>query len=221
VTISVASNTTAVVDAVKKFATAFNDAVSRIDLQTRYDEETRRGGPLLGDGTALNARSTLYRLVDGRSQNVAGRYTRLADVGVTVGSEGKLNVNEEKLNRALAEDPASVEALFVTRTEPSTTNPNDAPLTSAQIATNNAASSFGIMALFSNASDRFSNSVNGVLTTRNRSIDTQIRNQNARVADMNIRLERRRSLLESQFANMEKTIGRLQTQGNALNGIGR
>jgi flagellar hook-associated protein 2 len=216
VTISVANNTGAVMEAAKKFVTAFNDAVGRIDLQTRYDEETNRGGPLLGDGTALNVRSTLYRLVDGRSQNVASRYSRLADVGLSVGSEGKLVLNEERLTRALAEDPASVEALFTARVDPPTqTGPANLATTSTTPA------SYSVMALFSNASDRFVNSVNGVLSTRNRSIDTQIRTQNSRVSDMNAKLERRRSLLEAQFAAMEKTIGKLQTQGSAISSIGR
>ncbi len=219
VTISVASNTGAVIDAAKKFATAFNDAVSRIDLQTRFDQETNRGGPLLGDGTALNVRSTLYRLVDGRSQNVPGRYTRLADVGLSVGTDGQLTVNEERLTRALNTDPAAVEALFTQRTEPTVTNPQN--LTESQRQANVAASSFGVMQLFANAADRFVNSVNGVLTTRNRGIDTQVRNQNTRISDLNTRLERRRTLLEAQFASMESTIGRLQTQGNAISSIGR
>jgi flagellar hook-associated protein 2 len=219
VTISVAGNTAAVIEKAKGFATAFNEAVARIDLQTRFDQETNRGGPLLGDGTALNARSTLYRLVDGRAQNITGRYTRLADVGINVGSDGKLIVNEERLTRALNTDAASVEALFTARVEPTVENPQN--LTEQQRQANTAASSFGVMQLFGNAMDRFVNSVNGVLSTRNRGIDTQVRNQNARISDMTARLDRRRTLLEAQFASMESTIGRLQTQGNAVNSIGR
>ncbi len=51
-------------------------------------------------------------------------------------------------------------------------------------------------------------------------MDNQITAQNKRIDDFTARLEDRRAILENQFIAMEKAIGQMQTQQQALGSLG-
>ncbi|HLP83513.1 MAG TPA: flagellar filament capping protein FliD, partial [Phycisphaerales bacterium] len=220
VSLSVTNDTDRVLEGVNSFIKAFNDAAARIDKLTDYDEDNETRGPLLGDGVINEVRSTLFRLVGQRAQNVSGRYQRLTDVGITVAAGGKeLKFDEEKFRNALATDPEAVERLFASRTQT-----NNGPRQISQGITVNETgpatfSSLGIMGQFEQTIDRYVGTVSGTLTSRSRGIDSQIAIQNRRIESLTARLDTRRGILERQFQAMETTIGRLQTQQSSLGSI--
>lgn len=220
VSLSIASDTDRIIEGVNNFIKAFNDASTRIDRLTDYDEEKETRGPLLGDGVINEVRSTLFRLVGQRAQNVSGRYQRLTDVGITVAAGGKeLKFDEEKFRNALATDPEAVERLFANRTQI-----NEGPrVITPGITVNQSGpaqfSSLGVMGQFEQAIDRYIGTVSGTLTSRTRGIDSQIAIQNRRIEALTSRLDTRRGILERQFQAMETTIGRLQTQQSSLGTI--
>ncbi|MDW8263646.1 MAG: flagellar filament capping protein FliD, partial [Phycisphaerales bacterium] len=78
---------------------------------TKFDTKTNSRGLLLGDGTAQQVQSQIFAMLN-RSLPAGGRFRVLADVGLRVGSGGKLEFDEEKFRAAYASDPASVETLF-------------------------------------------------------------------------------------------------------------
>jgi flagellar hook-associated protein 2 len=220
VTLSVTSDVDSIVSQVKVFIEAFNTAITRIDVQTNYDEAADKGGPLLGDSTALELRGALFRLAQGPVQGASGRYTRLTDVGVKVGSGGKLELDESKFRTALSTDFASVETLFVARDVVDDRRTTVVP--GVTVANTNPGTTFsrlGIMGQFEQLGERYTTTVGGVLTNRNKGFDDQVNLQRDRIEAFNTRLERRRGILERQFAAMESAIARLQTQSSSLGSI--
>ncbi|MDX2131665.1 MAG: flagellar filament capping protein FliD [Planctomycetota bacterium] len=223
VTLNVQTDTNAIEKAVELFVSSFNTAIQRIDTQSRYDKATERGGPLLGDGTVRELRAALFRAVSSPGVGTSGRFNTLLEVGISVGDGGTLELDTDRLREALQEDPASVESLFVTRTQS-----DDAQLDvfgdgSVLVRNPNAGSTFsalGVMGQFEQLVDRYVDSTSGVLTGRTQGIGNQISLQNARIESYNARLEQRRNILERQFLAMEKAIGSLQSQQAALGSIG-
>jgi flagellar hook-associated protein 2 len=223
VTLTVQSDTSAIESAVNLFISSFNTAIQRIDTQSRYDSATQRGGPLLGDGTVRELRSQLFRVVSSPGLGTTGRFNTLQDVGITVGSGGTLRLDADRLRQALQEDPASVESLFVTRTQTDDAQIDVFGDGSVRVRNPNSGGTFtalGVMGQFEQMLDRYLDSTTGVLTGRTQGIDSQIALQRGRVDAYNQRLAARRATLERQFLAMEKAIGQLQTQSTALGSIG-
>lgn len=207
---------------IKEFIDAFNVTIDRINLQTKYDKDTNRKAALLGDGTVIELKSTLARIIQAPAQNLSGRYQRLADVGIKVGKDSKLELDETKFANAMATDPQAVEDLFTNRT----LTENQQTEISPGVFVNNpnfgsTFTSLGAMGQIEQLSERYVNSTSGLLTAKSNGLQTQINTQNTRISDMDVRLESKRLRLQRQFAAMESTIGKLQSQGSAISGIGR
>src|SRR5690606_26862870 len=83
--VTVTRDTSAIESQVDAFVKAFNDAISRIDHQTRYDQASEQRGPLLGDGTMHQLRRSLFNAINAPVQGFTGTYTSLLQVGIKVG----------------------------------------------------------------------------------------------------------------------------------------
>lgn len=222
VTLTISKDTAAIEGKVSAFIAAFNDVVSRVDFQTRYDEETKRSGPLIGDSTALQLRNELYRVVQGQGIGATGTFSRLTDVGIKIGSGGKLELDTERFREAMERDPASVEALFAAReSTTSTTIDLGGGISASDPSGRETFTKLGVVGQLEELGKKYLDSVDGVLIRRGRTLDDQIASQNRRIADMDARLEVRRQVLLRQFTAMERAIGQLQSQQSALAGIGR
>ncbi len=221
VSLTITRDTLAVEKAVKDFVDAFNGVIERLSVQTRFDEETGVKGPLLGDSTSLLLRGALYETIQGEAFNVASQFQQLAEVGVTVGSGGKLELDAEELRAALEQDPQGVADLFTARVlkprEPITVAPG---VTVSNPDQEDEFLSLGVAAQAEELVNDYINSIDGILTGRKRTLDDQIAAQNRRIADFDVRLANRRQVLERQFLAMERAIGMLQNQQNALAAMG-
>lgn len=121
VTVTVVQNTEAVVASVKGFVDAFNAALAAIDVATKTSTEADERGELSGDWTVRQLKSTLRSLVTGPGLGLSGSYPNLATIGISFGAVGSaigttntLQFDESKFTDALANDPASVQALLST-----------------------------------------------------------------------------------------------------------
>jgi flagellar hook-associated protein 2 len=220
VNLSVTGDTAAIESSVNLFVSAFNTLVERIDFQSRFDPNGTRRQPLTGDATVRELRAQLFQTVTAPSRNTTGAFSRLTDVGLSVGSGGKLSLDTERLREALAQDPASVEALFTARQEQDDTTITLAPgITARNPNAGNSFSSLGVTGLIEQLANRYLDTNDGILTGRSTALTTQITQQNQRIAAFNTRLDARRAVLERQFLAMERTIGSLQSQQSALGSI--
>lgn len=101
VQVEVDNDDDAVKTAVTNFTKAFNDLAGYIRDQTKYDAQTKKGGTLQGDRTALGLQSQLRGVLNNES-SASSVFTTLADVGISIKSDGTLAVDDTKLSAGLA-----------------------------------------------------------------------------------------------------------------------
>ena len=104
VEVTVAQDTAAVRDGVNAFVKSFNDLMSFIRDQTRYDAASKVGGALQGDRLTTQLQSQL-RSVLNQPSSASSVFGRLSDVGITMQTDGKLAVNAAKLEVGLGNLP--------------------------------------------------------------------------------------------------------------------
>ena len=174
-----------------------------LDLQNRgqlaaglssYNPETKRGGPLLGDGTLQIIQSRLYRMISGNSTGATGALTRFSQLGITFGDGGKLSFDETKFRDAYAASPDAVATFF---TDSKT---GRAAALAKQIESINGAT--------------------GLLKKRNTTLDDQEQLLNERIDRMNTLLDSKKQRLLAQFVAMEQALAKINTQQSALQSLG-
>ncbi len=124
-TVTVAIDAEAIAAEIEKFVDAYNDVMSFLDNQSKYNETTKTAGPLSGD---FMLREVQRRLLESSSMPYAfqsnpnnrygpeGRNAQdrpvsggaISAVGIEVVSGGRLRLNRERLEEVLAEDPNMV-----------------------------------------------------------------------------------------------------------------
>ncbi len=119
VSVTVSQNMDATVKVVQDFVAQYNSAMDLIRQKTAYDPVLKRGAILMGDVGVQRIEVRLRSLVAQRALGVSGKYSSLAELGVTTGAIGspvgttdKLVLDEAKLRAALLDDPAAVERVF-------------------------------------------------------------------------------------------------------------
>jgi len=222
VSLTIASNTEGIEKSIQTFLTTFNTAIERIELQTKYDAESKRKSPLLGDGTVLELRSQLFQTVQGSASGSSGAFSNLAAVGITVGAGGKLVLDSTRLRQSLATDAASVESLFTARVavDDKVTDLGDG-VTVRNPNSGNAFSSQGVVSKLEQLAKRYVDGTSAILTSRQNDLRAQVTLQQNRIVAFDSRLQDKRAALQTKFIAMEKAIGQLQTQQNALNSLPR
>ncbi len=222
VTLTVSRDSERVESEIQSFVESYNTLLERIDFQTRFVTETEERGVLLGDSTALRLKQALNNLVQGEAKGLTGQYTRLLDVGITVGEGGKLEINEDRLRTAMDEDYESVAALFETRDlEKREEYIEVAPgIRVLNTNTDDEFSALGIPGMLEELAKDYVDSIDGVLTTRKKTLDTQIEVQEGRIEAFDIRLARKRETLTRSFLAMEQTIALLQSQSASIQQLG-
>ncbi|MFG0305903.1 MAG: flagellar filament capping protein FliD [Phycisphaerales bacterium JB040] len=201
---------------------SYNEVVTRIDTLTRFDPETKARGALLGDGTALNLRNSLARIALGRNQGFNSTIDTLAEVGITVGSGGQLEFDQERFREAWDNDPEAVEDLFTRRDIDPDSGVQDLGngITARDPLARTEFTALGIVSQLEQFADDYITSIGGVLTERNNAVSRQIRLQEQRIADFDVRLESKRQTLAAQFLAMEQAIAQFQSQGSTLSLLG-
>lgn len=207
VTININREDAKIVDAVKAFADAANGVFETLDKYDKYDKENEERGLLMGDSAVLRTRATLNRMINGVNRDVDSQYTMLAQVGMRIGSDGKVAFDSERFSAALANDFDAVARLFtLRRTEPGE-NPGEVKLVGKGVAV-------ALDELLGQMTG-----VDGVVQRRSDTLAEQIRQNDLRIKAIDQRLAARRLRLEAQFNQMEATLARLQEQQSALGQI--
>jgi flagellar hook-associated protein 2 len=110
--LTLSNDSSAVSEKVKGIMTAFNATQAFIDQNSRFDADTFESGPLFSDSIVRQfqsaAQATLFTNVPG----LTGTYRNLIDLGFTLDSKGKMQVDDAKLQAAIAADPIGVQKVF-------------------------------------------------------------------------------------------------------------
>ncbi len=110
-TLTVGRNTSAAKSKINAFVKAYNQVATFITEAQKYTEDTEVAGILMGDATTNSIRSQLKTMVTGLVSG-AGTFTRLSDIGITLGSDNQLKVDTDTLDDALDNDFEDVVQFF-------------------------------------------------------------------------------------------------------------
>jgi flagellar hook-associated protein 2 len=112
VTLTISENSSSVSNAIAEFVEGYNGLTATINELTRYDPETGLVGLLNGDATVRSISSQLRSLLTQQVAQNDESVSSLAAIGITTQSDGTLQIDQDKLNAAIASDPQGIEALF-------------------------------------------------------------------------------------------------------------
>lgn len=111
-TLSVSRDLTSVTTNVSSFVSQYNAFASTLTSLSGFRGVGATQPALYGDagvrGLTNQLRAELGRTVTGHT----GAFSKLSAIGITTGTDGKLTLDNTKLNAALAKDPSGVGALF-------------------------------------------------------------------------------------------------------------
>ncbi|MHC4976138.1 MAG: flagellar filament capping protein FliD [Planctomycetota bacterium] len=224
VEVTVSQDTGKIEDTISGFVEAYNTVIDSINQHTAFDQETQRRGALFGDITVQNIRSTMQRTMQAKPLNAPGQFEYLFQVGIRIGDGGKIEFDRDDFRDAYAQDPEAVENLLAAfeqeRTDGEILDENGDPIDGVTSGESQIVdTSLGVMELFEQMAESFTDSISGLLTNRRSTLDTQISAQEDRIDAINAQLEVKRGKLEREFLQMEQIIGSLQTQSQALNSL--
>lgn len=185
VTVTVEQDLEAVKKAVRDFVAAYNDVVDSLSQYGRYDPETKQRGALQGDGTLQRIQAQLPDAV--LRTEVAGQtLKRLSDLGVRVGRDGRLTLDESKLADAL--QGRFDEARRVLEASG---------------------------ARLRDVADGLTK-VDGPVWLAVDALNGRIRSYDQQITRWEDRVERKRDQLVRMFTELEKSLGQLRSQGDWL-----
>jgi flagellar hook-associated protein 2 len=199
-----------ITDAVQSFVDSYNKVVDNIATVTAFNEtDQTKNGVLFGNATVQQVQDALGLFV-GQSYRGVGQLKTLAGVGITIGQDGKLTLDTDKLQTALSSSPDDVRSLFTTNIKAVTGDLTTTPPTASSPAVK------GIGATLSDLLDRFTNAQTGILFQASDSLQTQETQLKDRQTQLTELLSAKKNRLITQFANLEVTIAGLKSQGTAL-----
>ena len=110
VTITVSKSSTTLVTNVSTLVDDYNTFIEYLDEDTAFDTTNNTASVLTGDHTALRLETALAGLLS--DSFGTGTYKSLADVGITINSDGTLTFNKDTFTTAFSDDAAAVETFF-------------------------------------------------------------------------------------------------------------
>jgi flagellar capping protein FliD len=102
VQLTVEADTEEAKKAVLEFVDASNDLMEFIDNQVHFDSETKSSGVLLGNRSATVIQDEVRLSASGAIAGVNTLMNRLGALGITINNDGRFEVNQSKLDDALA-----------------------------------------------------------------------------------------------------------------------
>jgi flagellar hook-associated protein 2 len=170
------------------FVAKYNEVMTFIAEQTKYDTGSKRGAPLIGDSTLRTLRRTLQSVI---TAPVTGSPAILSEIGIATQKDGTLSVSSTKLSAALADNLEGVGNLFL-------------------------AAGSGLAQAVIDYSDGAIRLGDGILTARIDGAHNEINKVEARIAEKEDQLDRFEQDLIRKFAALETLVSQINAQGSYL-----
>lgn len=174
----------------QKFVDAYNDVAKLVQRQLAVTKATNRSTSLAGESAVRALQASLQRIGTTQVPGLTSVKT-LADLGVKTGRDGSLSIDATAFEKALSRDPAAVNALFAT-------------------------AGSGLAAVVDDLVTVQTRSSDGVLTSRQDSLNRLVTQLDGRAETMQRRVDAFRDNLVRQFTAMEKAVGGLKSIGTFL-----
>jgi flagellar hook-associated protein 2 len=186
--VAVNNDTKAIEGQLTDFVAKYNEVMTFIAGQTKYDTAAEQGGPLIGDSTLRTLRRTLQLVI---TTPVTGAPAILGEIGIATQKDGTLSVSSAKLSDALASNLEGAGNLFL-------------------------AASNGLAQSVIDYSDDAVRLGDGILFARIDGAHNEINKVAARIAAKEDQLDRLEQDLIRKFAALETLVSQINTQGNFL-----
>ncbi|WP_420477198.1 flagellar filament capping protein FliD [Noviherbaspirillum sp. ST9] len=111
-TVTVATDTSAVMGNVGLFVKAYNDVTQTLKDLSAYNATTKQAAVLNGDASVRNIQAQIRNLLNTTISGGAGAFTDLSQIGVTIQKDGKMAVDNTKLQAAMDSSFKDVAAMF-------------------------------------------------------------------------------------------------------------
>lgn len=188
-TLAIELNTTAVKGKVASFVTTYNGLRETFNQLLAYDVGTGATGLLNGDVTVRTAKSQIERVLFDSLSDAAGSYSNLAQLGITTGENGKLSLDDEVLDTAIAENFNDIGNFF--------------------------AGDKGLAKKVDTLVGEFLGS-NGIISVREKGLDSELQDVAQDRQDLVARLAIIEERTRQQFAGLDSLISQLNSTGSFL-----
>ena len=111
-TVMVEQNTRAVREAITGFVEAFNTLKGTIGELTAFNGESGAAGELLGDSAVRSIEGRLRGVLAGGVSAGEGGFAMLSDIGLSLKLDGTLEIDEQRLDDAIANNQDALSAFF-------------------------------------------------------------------------------------------------------------
>jgi len=190
VIVTVSADIDGIVEKVQSFVDDFNKILDTLESQTKYNPDTEEKGALLGDYTVDLIRNRLIDTVR-KALDVSGEYKRLSEIGISIGSDAKLQFDEDKFRSAYTNNSEAVEELFSAKDK-------------------------GFGYIMEDTIDYLTDSNNGIVSNKTENYDDRIKLLNDRIDYLEELLSLKEQRLYKQFYAMEEALAKMQSMQQAL-----
>ena len=198
-TITVAQDSSALYSKIAAFVTAYNALDQSLKDISSYDTTTKKGAVLYGDSTITSLRRDIRSIITSTlSVDSSTSYNRLGDVGVSFESDGTLSLDSTTLNTAINANFNKVANLF------SGTGDSTDSSTLHGFA-------YQLDTLLTTATD-----IDGLITNRESSLETDITRLQARAVQEQSRLDDLQQIYQRQYTALDRTIASLNSMASYL-----
>jgi len=175
-------------DKIQAFVDKFNEILDLVKDSTTTASGDRA---IDADSSVLQIRNDLRSTVAETIEGLAGNVTSLSQVGIRTSSTGDLEIKTSDFEAMLDKDPRAIGRLF---TQADT----------------------GIAAKLIARVERYTDSIDGVLGNRTKSLNQRIDDADKQIGRLEDRLESLTQRLTRQFTAMEQSLSAIQLQNQAL-----
>jgi len=112
--VTVTRDSAAVTTSVNAFVKAYNDITQTLRDAAAYNPATKQAAVLNGEATVRTIASQVRGLMTASVAGGAGAFSRLSDIGVTLGKDGLLSVDSTKLTKVMDSNFSDLASLFAT-----------------------------------------------------------------------------------------------------------
>lgn len=245
-TVSIKADVEAMSGAVQEFIDAYNGVVSFIDAQSKYDETRKSSGPLSGDFMVREIQRRLRDIVSKGFQfeespnnpfapggvDANGRPRSggsISGIGIRITGNGRLELDRDRFEEALAQDPSSVREFLsgvdgttvhnqdeIDRIQAyNTRNPDDPkPVPEAYTWDD------GFFTAIGRQLEEIVRTGDGLLAERDKQFAERLKTIDASIDRFNLRLADREELLVQRFTALERIVSTFQNQQGFLGRLG-
>jgi len=221
---TVSPDTEKVKAGVKELVDAYNEVMTFINKESVFAEEEDARGKLFGDSILRSVRSSLrnafFNVDPSVVQNDTEGFSTLSLIGIDVGTDGKLTIDDSEFDEKIADNLGALADLFVdtdgfdnggaaVNTSAFFTDTTaDSGLTSKLIAE--------IDRLIKNQAGENNSSIKSIFSSRTDAINSQIKRFDTQIESRERYVDRVEANLVSKYANLESLISQINSNGAAL-----